>query len=108
MYIINVNINNIKIDERLTSSCGSPCYASPEMIENKAAYDPEKNDVWSCAVVLYSMVCGSLPFLDTDIPKLYKKIVSGVYRPLKDVSYSLKDLIEKILITNPDKRLSIK
>lgn len=28
------------------------------------------------------MICGSLPFLDTDIPKLYKKILAGVYRPL--------------------------
>ena len=58
-------------------------------------------------MILYAMVCGSLPFLDTDIPKLYKKIVSGVYRPLKDLSNPLKDLIEKILITNPDKRFSI-
>jgi hypothetical protein len=39
------------------------------------------------------MVCGTLPFLDSDIPKLYKKIISGIYRPIKDVSHSFKDLI---------------
>ena len=91
-YTINVKILDIKV-QKLTSACGSPCYTSPEMIENKGAYDPEKHDIWSVGVILYAMVTGSLPFLDAEIPKLYKKIVQGVYRPLKDVSTTFIDLI---------------
>lgn len=72
--------------QRLTSACGSPCYASPEMIEAKAPYDPQSIDIWSCGVILYAMVCGSLPFMESETPKLYKKIVSGAYRPIKGVS----------------------
>lgn len=72
--------------QRLTSACGSPCYASPEMIEAKAPYDPQLIDVWSCGVILYAMTCGTLPFMESETSKLYKKIISGTYRPIKGVS----------------------
>lgn len=72
--------------QRLTSACGSPCYASPEMIEAKTPYDPQMIDVWSCGVILYAMTCGSLPFMESETSKLYKKITSGAYRPIKGVS----------------------
>jgi serine/threonine protein kinase len=58
--------------------------------------------------VLYTMVCGVLPFSDPDKIKLYKKILSGVYKPIKSTSNELKDLIEKILVVNPKDRLNIK
>ena len=82
-----------KTDQRLASACGSPCYASPEMIDGKNLYDPELVDIWSCGVILYAMVCGTLPFVDTETSKLYKKIISGAYRPIKGVSEDVKDLI---------------
>lgn len=54
--------NTYKIDERLKTACGSPCYAAPEMIESKHPYEPIMVDVWSAGVILYAMVCGCLPF----------------------------------------------
>ena len=33
--------NTYKIDQKLTTPCGSPCYAPPEMLQGKA-YDPLK------------------------------------------------------------------
>lgn len=44
-------------------------------------------------MILYTMVAGALPFLDSDKVKLYKKILSGVYKPLKNISNDLKNLL---------------
>ena len=56
------------------------------MIEAKKPYDPQMIDIWSCGVILYAMICGSLPFMEAETSKLYRKIVTGAYRPIKGVS----------------------
>lgn len=62
----------------LKTSCGSPCYAAPEMIAGEK-YNPIAADLWSLGIILYAMVCGYLPFEDKHTKKLYKKIVKGVF-----------------------------
>lgn len=57
----------------LKTACGSPCYASPEML-NRVPYNPELIDIWSSGIILYAMVCGYLPFEDDNTTKLYEKI----------------------------------
>lgn len=45
----------------LSTACGSPCYACPEMIRGEEYAGPGA-DVWSMGVILFAMVCGYLPF----------------------------------------------
>ncbi len=70
--------NSYKHGSLLKTACGSPCYASPEMISGKE-YDPLYSDLWSYGVVLYCMLVGKLPFDDEDIKLLYYNIKYANY-----------------------------
>lgn len=98
--------NTFATNEMLTTACGSPCYAAPEMIAG-LSYSGDKIDLWSCGVILYALVCGFLPFEDPDTTALYKKILSGKYLVPKFLSKNVVDLIGAILTQDPDKRPSI-
>ena len=90
----------------LSTPCGSPCYASPEMVAGKK-YDGFKIDVWSCGIILYAMLCGYLPFEDQDNEVLFKKILECNLEFPKYVKKLSIDLIKKILVTDPEKRITI-
>jgi len=38
----------------MQTSCGSPCYAAPELVVTDSLYTGRKVDVWSCGVILVS------------------------------------------------------
>ena len=105
--IIDFGLSNIYPKNNiLFSSCGSPCYASPEMIMGKN-YTGSGIDIWSSGIVLFAMLAGYLPFVDNDEQKMYKKIVEGkLYFPQR-ISNSAKDLLQKLLEKDPLKRISI-
>lgn len=54
------------------------------------------------------MVCGTLPFDDEELPKLYKKIGSGQFDIPSFVSDKCADLFKKILVVDPEKRIDMK
>lgn len=99
--------NTYRPGELLKTACGSPCYAAPEMIAGKR-YEGLKADLWSCGVILFAMICGYLPFEDPNTNSLYKKILSGEYHFPKFISNEAKDLLKRILTTDPDSRIEIK
>ena len=106
--IIDFGLSNIYPENNiLFSSCGSPCYAPPEMIMGKK-YTGSGVDIWSSGIVLYGMLCGYLPFTDPDESKLYKKIISGKLSFPHYLSENAKDLLNKILEKDPQKRITIK
>ena len=90
----------------LVTPCGSPCYASPEMVSGKK-YNGFCIDIWSTGIILYAMVCGYLPFEDPDNDVLFKKILKANLEFPDDLSSNVIDLMNKILVTNPDKRIKI-
>jgi hypothetical protein len=76
------------------------------MIAGKQYHGPAA-DTWSLGVILFALVCGHLPFEDPNTSNLYRKILSGEYKTPKWISPEVKDLIRKILETDPEKRLTI-
>ena len=69
-------------------------------------YQSDMVDIWSAGVILYALVCGYLPFEDPNTSNLYKKILNGEYELPEWLSGDGKDLIRKLLNTDPEKRLS--
>mmetsp|Transcript_25481 Transcript_25481/g.64196 ORF Transcript_25481/g.64196 Transcript_25481/m.64196 type:complete len:365 (+) Transcript_25481:672-1766(+) len=97
--------NRMRTGEFLKTSCGSPNYASPEVVSGKAYAGPEV-DVWSCGVVLYALLCGSLPFDDENVPNLFRKIKHGNFTLPGHLTNEAKDLIVQMLVVDPTKRIN--
>ena len=93
-------------NELLHSSCGSPCYASPEMLSGHS-YRGTTTDLWSAGIVLYSMLVGALPFDDQELNKLYEQIKIGKFYIPSTLSLEAIDLLKRILEVDPKKRINI-
>lgn len=99
--------NFIHLKTSLVSTpCGSPCYASPECLSGKP-YNGKTNDIWSCGVILYTMVTGQLPWTKRNQNELFKQIRRGEYRVPDYISDSCKDLIKGLMCVDTTKRLTL-
>ncbi|XP_007946445.1 NUAK family SNF1-like kinase 1 [Orycteropus afer afer] len=66
-------------DKFLQTFCGSPLYASPEIVNGRPYRGPEV-DSWALGVLLYTLVYGTMPFDGFDHKNLIRQISSGEYR----------------------------
>ncbi|XP_021763838.1 CBL-interacting serine/threonine-protein kinase 23-like [Chenopodium quinoa] len=96
----------VREDGLLHTTCGTPNYVAPEVINNKG-YDGAKADLWSCGVILFVLMAGYLPFEDANLMALYKKIYKADFACPPWFSSSVKKLIQRILDPNPSTRITI-
>lgn len=105
--IADFGLSNMMMDgEFLRTSCGSPNYAAPEVISGKLYAGPEV-DIWSCGVILYALLCGTLPFDDEHVPTLFRKIKSGIFPIPEYLNKSVVSLLCQMLQIDPMKRATI-
>ncbi len=93
------------INQKMNNSVGTIYYASPEVIEGN--YN-EKCDIWSCGVLLYSLLVGTVPFKGRNHKEIICKIKEmkiPFTEEFNDISNEAKDLIKKMLVKE-DERIS--
>lgn len=92
---------------QLETSCGSPHYASPEIV-NGEKYQGTATDIWSCGVILYALLTGRLPFDDRSIRRLLAKVKAGIYEMPDWIDPLAKDLISRMLVVEVAKRITVR
>eukprot|EP01105_Mastigella_eilhardi_P009692 TRINITY_DN2283_c0_g1_i4.p1 TRINITY_DN2283_c0_g1~~TRINITY_DN2283_c0_g1_i4.p1 ORF type:complete len:454 (+),score=98.83 TRINITY_DN2283_c0_g1_i4:648-2009(+) len=107
LKIADFGMAAVMINEQLLgTSCGSPHYAAPEVVMG-LKYDGRVSDIWSCGVVLFALVTGKLPFDDSNIRVLLKKVRDGVFHMPQHLPKDVKDLIQRMLCVQPAHRITI-
>lgn len=93
-------------DGLLHTTCGTPAYVAPEVISRKG-YDGAKADIWSCGVILFVLMAGYLPFHDSNLMEMYRKIAKAEFKCPCWFPSDVRRLLSRILDPNPTTRISI-
>ena len=98
---------SIKNKSNLHEELGTIYYIAPEVFKNN--YN-EKADIWSCGIILYTMLCGHPPFLGNDEESIKNKIlnckVEYPHNEFKNISKKAINFLELLLQNDPNKRIS--
>jgi serine/threonine protein kinase len=89
----------------LSTYCGSFRYAAPECISHQP-YKGSSADMWSLGVVLFAMINGKLPWMDSNLARVADKIVNCQYTIPAEVSDLCTDLISHLLVKDPSERFT--
>ncbi|XP_030522589.1 CBL-interacting serine/threonine-protein kinase 3 [Rhodamnia argentea] len=96
----------VRDDGLLHTTCGTPNYVAPEVL-NDRGYDGATADLWSCGVILFVLLAGYLPFDDSNLMNLYKKISAAEFTCPSWLSFEAMKLITRVLDPNPMTRITI-
>ncbi|KXX78650.1 Serine/threonine-protein kinase ark1 [Madurella mycetomatis] len=95
-------------NNRRKTLCGTLDYLPPEMIKSgsKDNWYNEKVDLWSLGVLTYEFLVGEAPFEDEPL-MTQRRIARADMTVPEWVSKEAKDLIKRLLVLDPEKRLSL-
>jgi serine/threonine protein kinase len=107
----------------LRTSCGSPHYASPEIVRGHTLvlspsasircsspycrYIGSASDIWSCGVVFFALCTSRLPFDDRDVSVVLRKVRDGRFTVPEWIAPAAKDLITRMLEVDLNKRITV-
>ncbi|XP_039313870.1 uncharacterized protein LOC105192825 isoform X2 [Solenopsis invicta] len=104
--IADFGLSNVFDEQRLLNTfCGSPLYASPEIVKGTPYHGPEV-DCWSLGVLLYTLVYGAMPFDGSNFKRLVKQISQSDYFEPKKPSPA-SPLIKEMLTVCPGRRADV-
>ncbi|CAK7325160.1 unnamed protein product [Dovyalis caffra] len=96
-----------KPGERFSDVVGSPYYVAPEVLKKR--YGPEA-DVWSAGVIIYILLSGVPPFWAETEQGIFEQVLHGDLDfssdPWPSISESAKDLVRRMLVRDPKRRLT--
>ena len=102
----NLAKNGITKGKRALSFCGSPMYLSPDMLAGQGV--DQRCDIFGIGLIMYELVSGWPAFTADDIDTLYKDIkMNKINFNLPGITGEIKDLLQKILVADPEKRISL-
>ncbi|CAN6719507.1 unnamed protein product [Malus baccata var. baccata] len=93
--------------ETFTDVVGSPYYVAPEVLRKHYGLEC---DVWSAGVIIYILLSGVPPFWDETEHGIFEQVLKGeldfISEPWPSISESAKDLVRRMLVRDPKKRLT--
>lgn len=90
----------------LHTTCGTPNYVAPEVLADKG-YDGRAADVWSIGVILYVLLAGFLPFDEPTMSALFRKIQKAEFSYPSWFTPRVKALLNRILVPDPETRITL-
>ena len=105
LKIGDLNVSKLSKNNYARTKTGTPYYLAPEVWEDRP-YD-YKCDIWSIGCIIYELCTLIPPFRGTNFKELYSNIKNGIFNPIPEYySNDLRQIINWMLITNPNKRFS--
>lgn len=91
--------------------CGTPGYCAPEVLLGKEYSN--SIDLWAVGVIAYILLCGFEPFYDErGDQQMFQKILKCNYKFVSpwwdEISQNAKDFVQKLIVLEPEKRLTAK
>lgn len=96
----------IKKGQFIQEQCGTPAYLAPEIIIDKG-YEGFFVDIWSLGVLLYAMLCGTVPFKAQNLEDLHKLILKGDFTFPNELTKEAQALVRGMIKLEPKERLTI-
>ncbi|KAG9239117.1 kinase-like domain-containing protein [Amylocarpus encephaloides] len=90
---------------RAKSFVGTAEYVSPELLTDKHAC--KASDLWAFGCIIYQLLAGRPPFKAGNEYQTFQKIVGLEYEFPPGFPPAARDLVERLLVLDPQRRLSI-